>query len=240
MFKFLLTPKWIALTLAVIVLIPTFKALSDWQWNRFNNRQNLNNSVIDSQQKPSVPFIELAPTGELISTTDQWRSVTATGQFIANEQYLIRKKSLDSDPGLWVVTPFRLDTGQVITVVRGWTAAAASAQLSPDLTPLPNTKFELSGRLRQITLPIKAEPNDLPPGQRVGIDPKYGTAYLELVSANPALQTPEILTLPGPKLSEGTHRSYAIQWIIFIVMLVGGYGVLIRNELVNRRKLTTM
>lgn len=240
MFKFLLTPKWIALTLAVIVLIPTFKALSDWQWSRFNNRQNLNNSVIESQQKPTVPFTELAPNGELANSNDQWRSVSASGKFILQEQYLVRKKSLDSDPGLWVVTPFKLDNGQVITVVRGWTAAAASAQLSPTLSEIPNSNFDLTGRLRQITLPIKAEPTDLPDGQRVAVDPKYGTAYLELISASPALNTPEIITLPGPKLTEGTHRSYAIQWIIFIVMLVGGYAVLVRNELINRRKLSGM
>lgn len=240
MFKFLLTPKWIALTLAVIVLIPTFKALSDWQWSRFNNRQNLNNSVSDSQQKPTVPFTELAPNGELTASTDQWRTVSATGMFISTEQYLVRKKSLDSDPGLWVVTPFQLDSGQIITVVRGWTAAAASAQMSPTLSDIPNSKYELTGRLRQITLPIKPEPKDIPSGQRVGIDPKYGTAYLELTSVSPAIDAPEVVTLPGPKLTEGTHRSYAIQWIIFIVMLVGGYGVLVRNELVNRRKLSGM
>jgi cytochrome oxidase assembly protein ShyY1 len=77
----------------------------------------------------------------------------------------------------------------------------------------------------------------LPDGQRIGFDPQFGTAYIQLVKAEPNLSNPEITTLPQPKLTEGTHRSYAIQWLIFIAMLIIGYVILLRNDLINRDKL---
>lgn len=237
MIKLFLTKKWIGLTIAVIILIPTFKSLSDWQYRRLDARLSYNATVINSEKSPVVPFTKLAPQGELITKTDIWRTVSAVGSFLPNEQYLVRKKSLDSEAGLWVVTPFALTDGTKITVVRGWTAAGASAQESPQLSPVTSEQVELVGRLRQINSQNQAEPDDIPSGQRVGIDPKYGTAYLELISANPPLSNSEVITLPAPTLTEGTHRSYAIQWRIFAVMLVGGYLILFRQDLIERRKL---
>jgi len=237
MFKFLLTPKWIALTIAVVLLVPAFKALSDWQWDRFLMREARNNAVLLAQNQNPALFSDLAPAGNLLNQQDQWRTVSASGTFLVDQQYLVRKKSLESEAGLWVVTPFKLDSGQVITVVRGWTAAAGNATLNPELSDLVPGRYELVGRLRNITLPIKPEPNDIPQGQRIALDPVYGLSYLELIQSSPEIITPEIRTLPGPVLSEGTHRSYSIQWIIFIIMLIGGYAILFRNELVQRRKL---
>ncbi len=237
MFKLLFTKKWIALTLAVIVLIPAFESLSDWQYRRLDSRLSYNAQVTTAQAFAPVPFAQLAPNGVLQNSTDIWRPVTAIGNFLPSEQYLIRKKSLDSEAGLWVVTPFQLLDGTKINVVRGWTAAANSAQDSPELSAVTTTQIELTGRLRQISPLNVIEPADIPTGQRIGLDPKYGDAYLELVKAQPPLNNPEVLLLPGPKITEGTHRSYAIQWQIFAVMLVIGYAILFRNDLIERRKL---
>lgn len=237
MFKLFFTKKWIAMTLAVIVLIPAFESLSDWQYRRLDSRLAYNSQVTNAQASLPVSFNQLAPNGILENKLDIWRPVTALGNFLPNEQYLIRKKSLDSEAGLWVVTPFQLVDGTKINVVRGWTAAGSSAQVSPQLSAVDTAQLELTGRLRQINPPNLVEPTDIPVGQRIGLDPKYGDAYLELVSANPPLNNPEVLTLPGPKITEGTHRSYAIQWQIFAVMLIIGYAILFRNDLIERRKL---
>ena len=237
MLKLLLTKKWLGLTIAVLILIPTFKTLSDWQYRRLDARLAYNKAVLTSEKSPTVPFTQLAPGGQLLNESDVWRNVSAVGNFLPNEQYLVRKKSLDSEAGLWVVTPFALTDGTKITVVRGWTAAGQSAQVSPPLSPVTTNEIELIGRLRQISPLNQNEPNDIPAGQRIGIDPKYGSAYLELISANPPLSNNEVITLPAPTLTEGTHRSYAIQWQIFSVMLVGGYLILFRQDLIERRKL---
>lgn len=237
MFKILFSPKWIALTLVVFAFVPLFKELSDWQWRRLDQRLSYNNQISSAQEKSVTAFITLAPSGNIENTSDLYRNVNASGVFLFNDQYLVRKKSLDSEAGLWVVTPFKTSQGQVFNVVRGWVAAGASASTSPELSKFDDVTYTISGRLRQISPTNLIEPNDLPPGQRAGIDPRYGDAYFELVNSEPALNTPEVIVLPMPTLTEGTHRSYAIQWLFFMGMLIIGYFILLRNDLIAKRKL---
>lgn len=236
--KLLFTPKWIALSLVTLTLIPTFKALSDWQWRRLDQRISFNSELESEVNLPAVPFTQLSPDGKFLKATDMWHPVTAKGIFLIDQQYLVRKKSLNAQAGLWVVTPLKLNNGKIITVVRGWVPAGEDAKSSPQLTAIKATPIELVGRLRQISSTNLSEPNDLPIGQRLSIDPKYGNAYLELVTSNPNLQTPEITPIPLPELTEGPHRSYAIQWLIFIVMLIGGYLILLRNDLIGQSELS--
>jgi cytochrome oxidase assembly protein ShyY1 len=235
--KILFTPKWLALTLIVLIAIPSFKSLSDWQWRRLDGRLTFNSAVTTAMAKPIVPYTDLVANGLAANETDEWRTVSATGNFMLSQQYLLRKRSLDSEAGLWVVTPFQLNSGEVINVVRGWTPAGKSASDNPDLSPVTTATLEIVGLLRIFKLATTTEPTDLPDGQRIGFDPQFGTAYIQLVKAEPNLSNPEITTLPQPKLTEGTHRSYAIQWLIFIAMLIIGYVILLRNDLINRDKL---
>ncbi|MEN9741280.1 MAG: hypothetical protein RIR66_236, partial [Actinomycetota bacterium] len=211
--------------------------LSDWQYRRLATRQEFNAQIINAQKLPATDFNSITQNGQIQSQADLWRTVTATGSFLVDEQYLLRKRSLESEAGLWVVSPFKTVDGQVITVVRGWTAAGASATVSPPLSDLNSEQVTLTGRLREINPKYFEEPADLPRGQRMGIDPKYGDAYLELVSSIPQLNNPEIVSLPMPTLTDGPHHSYALQWLLFIVMLDGGYLILLRNDLIERRKL---
>lgn len=230
MFKFLLSPKWLILTLVAVILLPTFKSLSDWQYRRLAQRQAHNSVVINAKQQPATSFESLTSNGSLGNPNDEWRTVTATGNFLQDQTYLLRKRSLDSEAGLWVVTPFKLLNGNVITVVRGWTPAAASAKETPTLSPLPTEQVALTGRMRLMSATPSPEPSDLPARQRLWLNPDLGTAYLELVSSEPELNTPEITLLPAPELSEGNHHSYAIQWLLFAAMLVIGYAVLLRTD----------
>jgi cytochrome oxidase assembly protein ShyY1 len=235
--KILFTPKWLALTLIVLIAIPSFKSLSDWQWRRLDGRLTFNSAVTTAMAKPIVPYTDLVANGLAANEPDEWRTVKATGVFLPTQQYLLRKRSLDSEAGLWVVTPFQLNSGELINVVRGWTPAGKSASVNPELSPVTTNQLEITGLLRIFQLASSPEPSDLPVGQRIGFDPQFGTAYIQLVKSDPDLTNLEITTLPAPKLTEGTHRSYAIQWLIFIVMLIVGYIILLRNDLINRDKL---
>jgi cytochrome oxidase assembly protein ShyY1 len=63
-------------------------------------------------------------------------------------------------------------------------------------------------------------------------------AYVEMTASEPESLTSEIRTLPAPEVTEGTHRSYAIQWIFFEIMTVIGWIILVRNEVKEQRKAT--
>jgi cytochrome oxidase assembly protein ShyY1 len=61
-------------------------------------------------------------------------------------------------------------------------------------------------------------------------------AYVEMTASEPESLTSEIRTLPAPEVTEGAHRSYAIQWIFFEIMTVIGWVILVRNEVKEQRK----
>jgi cytochrome oxidase assembly protein ShyY1 len=63
-------------------------------------------------------------------------------------------------------------------------------------------------------------------------------AYVEMTASRPESKTSDIRTLPAPEVTEGAHRSYAIQWLFFEIMTVIGWIILVRNELKEQRKIS--
>jgi cytochrome oxidase assembly protein ShyY1 len=246
-FKFLLTPKWIAITVVCIFMLPAFQALSNWQWSRLEARQLVNVQIQEQINKEPVQINELIITTEASKTVAedaQWRTVGMTGVWLQDKQVLVRKKSLESDLGLWVVTPLQLSDGTVVMINRGWTAAANSAVDSPVVSSVPTGTIEVLGRLRVTPERTKPAPTDLPAGQVDRIAPTeiidspdtLSNAYLEMTASRPDSLSSEIRTLPAPEVTEGAHRSYAVQWIFFEIMTVIGWIILVRVELKDQRK----
>jgi len=247
-FKFLLTPKWILVTLICLAMLPAFQALSNWQWHRLHDRQAYNVTIQAEIDKPPVALSELtvsAPESVTVPAGSQWRTVQMTGSWLSGNQVLVRKKSLESDLGLWVVTPLRLSDGTVVMVNRGWIAAANSAVDSPVVATVPVGTIEVLGRLREVQDRTKPAPSDLPAGQVDRIIPleivsgatTLSNAYVEMTASRPESKSTDIRTLPEPEVTEGAHRSYALQWMFFEIMTVIGWSILVRNEFKEQQKI---
>jgi cytochrome oxidase assembly protein ShyY1 len=247
-FKFLLTPKWILVTLICLAMLPAFQALSNWQWHRLHDRQAYNVTIQAEIDKPPVALSELTvsvPESVTVPAGSQWRTVEMTGSWLSGNQVLVRKKSLESDLGLWVVTPLRLSDGTVVMVNRGWIAAANSAVDSPVVATVPVGTIEVLGRLREVQDRTKPAPSDLPAGQVDRIIPMeivsgattLSNAYVEMTASRPESKSADIRTLPEPEVTEGAHRSYALQWMFFEIMTVIGWSILVRNEFKEQQKI---
>jgi cytochrome oxidase assembly protein ShyY1 len=228
-------------------MLPAFQALSNWQWHRLQDRQVVNAEIQAQINKEPVPITELIVDtngAKSVPEDSQWRTVEITGVWLQDNQVLVRKKSLESDLGLWVVTPLQLSDGTIVMINRGWTAAANSAVDSPVVSDVPVGTIEVLGRLRDVTERTKPAPTDLPEGQVDRIVPTeivdspdtLTNAYVEMTASRPESRTSEIRTLPAPEVTEGAHRSYAIQWIFFEIMTVIGWIILVRNEVKEQRK----
>ena len=97
-------------------MLPAFQALSNWQWHRLSDRQIYNVQIQEQIDKPPVLIEEVLTTvgdAKVIPDHSQWRTVELTGVWLQTDQVLVRKKSLESDLGLWVVTPLKLTDGTV-------------------------------------------------------------------------------------------------------------------------------
>lgn len=228
-------------------MLPAFQALSNWQWNRLQDRQVVNAEIQAQINKDPVQITDLINDidgSKSVPEESQWRTVGMTGVWLQDSQVLVRKKSLESDLGLWVVTPLQLADGTIVMINRGWTAAANSAIDSPVVASVPTGAIEVLGRLRVIPERTKPAPTDLPEGQIDRIVPTeiidgsdtLSNAYLEMTASRPDSMSSEIRALPAPEVTEGAHRSYAIQWIFFEIMTVIGWIILVRNEVKEQRK----
>jgi len=229
-------------------MLPAFQALSNWQWHRLHDRQAYNVTIQAEIDKPPVALSELTvsvPESVTVPAGSQWRTVEMTGSWLSGNQVLVRKKSLESDLGLWVVTPLRLSDGTVVMVNRGWIAAANSAVDSPVVATVPVGTIEVLGRLREVQDRTKPAPSDLPAGQVDRIIPleivsgatTLSNAYVEMTASRPESKSADIRTLPEPEVTEGAHRSYALQWLFFEIMTVIGWSILVRNEFKEQQKI---
>ena len=236
------------MTLVCFAMLPAFQALSNWQWHRLSDRQVVNVQIQSQIDKAPIGLSEIISDDSQsrnVPAGSQWRTVEMTGVWLKAEQVLVRKKSLESNLGFWVVTPLKLTDGTVIVINRGWTAAANSAVDSPVVAELPSGTIEVLGRVRDIQERTKPAPTDLPEGQVDRIIPMeivnspstVSNVYVEMTASRPESKSSDIRTLPEPEVTEGAHRSYAIQWLFFEIMTIIGWVILVRNEVKDQRKL---
>lgn len=230
----------------VIFLVPAFLLLSRWQLHRLDEQRAANSLVTTRVALGPVPVADLMRAGadpDTVGDAQQWRRVTATGRYDAVDQQLVRQRTLNGGNGYWVMTPLITTDGSVLAVARGWVAAGADAISNPTVPAPPAGVVTVMGRIR-ISQAAPPRPADLPTGQVTDLDVRAVTAqgpiypgYIELVSSDPPeTGNPALTPLPLPELDEGNHLSYALQWICFAFIAVGGFVVILRGEARRREE----
>ena len=211
MMALLRTRRWISFTLLVIIVIVAFGFLSRWQWSRAEERREQHNAI--ATEAAPIPY---SPAGNT-----EWQPVTVTGTY-ATEQLLIRRRPLNGSNGFWVVTPLRIEDGNVVSVVRGWISATA-APTDVVIPPAPPAgTVSIAGRWR---VAEAAESTDgLPRGQAMSV----ASGYIQLTSSDPAQS--ELTLLPLPEVDESRNVSYAIQWLLFAAVAIFGWYFFLRRE----------
>jgi cytochrome oxidase assembly protein ShyY1 len=243
---FLLRPGWIALVVGVIIFAGAcFWVLSPWQFGRNSERSAQNNDVTNAVHDPAVPLRSLLPAGVEPRASQNWREVTMAGRFLPGDETVARLRQVSDQPADEVLTPFRLDSGRIMLVDRGW--------VSPNNGQVPNYPAAPTGHLT-ITARMHPEESDphRPPLTELCLSPttppncRHREVYsinttvvsnLTGLSVDPGYFTlvdnqPGVLNvLPLPQIDSGPFLSYALQWIVFGVMAIGGLGYFTWREI---------
>ena len=236
-------PRWIALIIAVPIGVVLCFMLSDWQWNRYENRKEANVVLTENIGLPTASPQAVMGNATTFEESMQWRSVQATGTYDADGEVLIRRKPLNAAMGFWVATPLITSDNRILVVNRGWVKAIAGAQTTPDVPAPPDGVVTVMGRL-QPSDPAEIQPSDMPTGQvsvlsTASIAAAAGgtgyPGYLELTSSSPQ-QAAGLTPIPLPQIDEGPHLSYSLQWIAFAIMFVVGLVLLLRREFRLRKE----
>jgi cytochrome oxidase assembly protein ShyY1 len=237
MYRFLFRPKWIGFHLLCILGVILMVYLSLWQFHRLDDRKAFNREVTE---RSSLSVVDVSTLDISDPAAVQWRPVGAKGTYLPDEQVLIVNRSQGGVAGMNVLTPLLLDDGRAIIVNRGFIALNATPPAAPSgevkvVGLLRSTEGRTTGQAREasgeLTEFFRLDIARL----QEQIEPELLNVALVAEVSEPADST-TLLPVSSPELSEGSHLSYAIQWLIFATAVIVGWILAVRKSISNRAR----
>ena len=245
MYRFLLTPRWLALHTLVVVLVVAFTWLGSWQLSSYEEQRRER----DLRAREAVPVTELVGPGQRLPGDSIDRNVTATGRYASGEPFLVPGRLLDGVAGAYVLAPLQLDGGGSVLVVRGWVDGPGD----PAAGALPAAPVTVTGVLRAdepadaaVTLGRELTAREVPvvaseAVAAAGAPDEMLDGWVLLAEEEPRLGVPP-RPLPLDQLAARTgagiwqNLSYAAQWWVFAVAAVVFWGAFVRAAVRERRR----
>ncbi|MEV8509435.1 SURF1 family protein [Actinoplanes sp. NPDC051475] len=242
MYRFLLTPRWLAAAALTVAASVVMVLLGNWQLHRYHERSAINHRIDAADSAPAIPLtsvlVKPAAAGTLGARPGEdqaWTKVTVTGRYDATHEIQARGRTVESKVGFEIVTPLVLPDGTAVLIDRGWVPSRDGDAISPpvaspppagDVTVVgqlhlseshPSAVSRRDGRLdtRRISLPRLAK--EMP-------YPVYGAYVLQ---SDPAEGFSRI---PIDHEDSWQNGGYAVQWWMFAVMALLAYGWQARRE----------
>lgn len=236
--SFALQRRWFVYLGMAIVFATACGFLSHWQFGRNAQTVALNTLVTANYAAKAEPVATLLPSRSAFSTQLVWRRVSMSGEYLPRHQLLVRERSMGSNPGFEVLTPFREANGGVFLIDRGWVPDGQQHTYPDYIPPAPTGTEQVVARL-QASEPVIAGKTS-PRGQIAEINlptvvateklkNAYTGAYGQLVSETPKPASRPV-AFPKPVIDNGPFLSYAFQWILFAIMGFGGLAWALRQE----------
>ena len=247
-YRFTLRPRWILSHVLILLLVVTMVNLGLWQLRRLHEKQSHNASVQKNEAVPVAPINSIMKPDDPTSRGSElaFRRTRATGTYDTANEVIVRARSLNERPGVWVASPLRLPDGTGVIVVRGFLPSQGTLQAVPADAEPPSGSVTVEGLVQETQTRGLIGPTD-PSGvrltdiarvdvERVQQQVPYHLypVWLQLTSSTPAQTGTEPEVLPPPTLDEGPHFSYAVQWFIFSTIAVIGYPLILRRSARNR------
>lgn len=248
MYRFLLTPRWLAVSVLALLAVPFCVFMGSWQLGRFESRVQQHKDAEHHQSRVAsaapVPLSAVLPdTRAQVSGDDSGRVVSATGRYDTGHQFLVPGRTLDDRNGFYVLTPLRL-AGGALPVVRGWLPGDASAaQHAGSVPAAPAGQITVTGAMQY---PETSETS----GVRTGAQPSGQLGMISSASLVNILPyavyngwitatspVPPLLAVPpaapqaaGLDIKEFQNLGYTGEWFVFAGFVVFMWFRLVRRE----------
>lgn len=234
--------RWMIYVLIAIGFAVACAFLSNWQFERNESRAEQIELVEQNYDADPVPLGDLIGDDDLLRPGDEWHPVLLRGEYLSDQQLLVRNRPHGGTSAFEVLVPFRDVDGRVFIVDRGW-VPPGDGDTQDAVPEAPSGTVEVVARLRP-SEQVPASGRGAPEGQvpTINLPTIAGlvegdvitAAYGQLISEDPA-GTP-LGGFTSPTDDPGPHLSYAIQWILFAIMGFIFIGYIIRTEIVKHRE----
>lgn len=215
--------------LLLAVLLPAFVSLGLWQWNKAEQKLQLQGELDRRSGEPAIAMPTTPVDGEAL----RYRRVILRGTFDAAHQVLLDNQVHQEQAGYHVITPLRIaGSGLYVLVNRGWLPAPADHSIVP-VAEVPAGEVELSGiavlpATRFFNLAAQPTRGWAPVWQNLDLERfRQSVAYSlqpVIVQLDPASPGGYIRQWPRPDERADRHRSYALQWFGFAATSLGIWG----------------
>ncbi|AGF73839.1 hypothetical protein A605_14337 (plasmid) [Corynebacterium halotolerans YIM 70093 = DSM 44683] len=218
-----------------------FTFLAPWQLNKDDDIVERNEQIEAAFEVEPVPAGEVFDAQGRLESGEEWARVILEGRYLAEDEVLMRNRPVDSSPAFHALTPFQLNSGEVILVNRGFKPPFEGGVPPIDTPPAGEQSIIGHARFNE-QAPVSTPIEDQGYRQVYGINTEQiaevtGTDLAEDYVQLAEGQAGEINAIPVPMLDRGSHLSYAFQWIAFGIMAPLGLGYFIWAELKERRRM---
>lgn len=224
MLNALRTRRWQGFTAVVLIAIIGFGFLSRWQWQRAEEKRVAQQAQTLAEQEPVVPRAD--------EPLSEFTAVTLTGEYAADSLRFVRQRPLEGRNGYWVLQLLQTESGD-FWVLRGWMPAGSRTDTSPDVSSPPG-QVTVDGFVRP--LPggeVLTDRGGLPADQVTEIAtaqlPAQGNAGW-YVQARSSVPEDSVMIVPVTRPDELQNVSYAVQWLLFAAVAIGGWFYFLRRE----------
>jgi surfeit locus 1 family protein len=228
---FILRFNWI-IGFFVLVTITSFVRLGLWQLDRAGEKVAAMEALLIEQSKHAVAIEKLTQVHDYKHSELENLHVELTGRYINERSILLVSKYYDNHVGYEVVTPFRIESNELLVLVnRGWISAKLTPGAQLNLRPISGPQRLAA----QIVRPEKRSPmlssqmnTTIWPIQMRGVDIDLVADLLEeelfpfvvrLTEDQPGVL---VRNWPSVNVNINTHLAYALQWFVFALVVLAG------------------
>jgi cytochrome oxidase assembly protein ShyY1 len=230
-------PWWIAGHVLALTGIVVFVLLGLWQIRRHDERREFNELLTSRLEAPAQSLEDLVTQygeeGDLLDL----RRVEVTGTYAVADEVILRNRTQSGRSGHDVLTPLETAGGRAIIVNRGWVPIDVNGPPVVGAEP-PGGEVVVSGIVRATQERGSFGPVDPATGRLDRIS-RIDVARLQqqtpqdlypfaiqLDQQNPGQAQEFPIPQPVPSPESGPHLSYAVQWIVFALVVAVGYPLL--------------
>lgn len=239
--RFLLSRRWLAFALIVVLLGYAAWWLGEWQFGRLADRKDSNAVVRANEHKEPAPVADVLAPGRPVDDAHEWRVVTATGTYATEDTVIVRYRTREGSSGIDVVVPLVTPDGTALLVDRGW-MPTDNQGAGPGAVPAPpEGRVTVEGWVRADAEGDSTVVDDKSTraisSERIGaaLDRTVygGFVVLKSEDGRPAA---ELEPVELPELDNGPHFFYGLQWWFFGVLAVFGFLYLAFDEWRSRHR----
>lgn len=239
--RFLISRRWLLFAAVVVLLCYATWWLGQWQFHRLDDRLASNAVVRANEDRAPAPVSDVLAPGRTVAEDDEWRQVTATGTYDAEQTVIVRYRTRDGASGIDVVVPLVTTEGATLLVDRGWMAADNEGATPSDVPPPPTGEVTVEGWVRADATGDSTKVTDGSAraisseqiGAAIGQEVYGGFVVLETEDGEPAA---DLEPVELPELDNGPHFFYGLQWWFFGLLALFGFGYLAWDEWRSQRR----